>query len=173
MLPPSRAAAARGSSSTLSSARLLRAGALVANEACLIRLQNQSRSPFRPRRCGPLSPTHSTIRAGAIRSSLSRERGSVAGPSPTSWFCCDLRWKLTLEQPGLQPPSRLVLREEDEVSVFDVEYRLEPIETGTRFTQISEFEWKKLPRVLRGTFARGVRRDVRTQLRALRQHLEH
>jgi uncharacterized protein YndB with AHSA1/START domain len=80
--------------------------------------------------------------------------------------------QLTLEQLDVQPPSRLVLREEDEVSVFDVEYRLEPIETGTRFTQISECEWKKLPRVLQGTFARGVRRDVRGQLRALKQHLE-
>jgi hypothetical protein len=80
--------------------------------------------------------------------------------------------ELTLEQLDVQPPSRLALREEDEVSVFDVEYRLEPIETGTRFTQISEFEWKKLPRALHGTFARGVRRDVRRQLRALKQHLE-
>ena len=80
--------------------------------------------------------------------------------------------ELTLEQLDVQLPGRLVLREEDEVSVFDVEYRLEPIETGTRFTQISEFKWKKLPRVLHGTFARGVRRDVRGQLRALKQLLE-
>ena len=80
--------------------------------------------------------------------------------------------ELTLEQLDVQPPSRLALREEDEVSVFDVEYRIEPIETGTRFTQISELEWKKLPRALHGTFARGVRRDVRRQLRALKQHLE-
>jgi len=81
--------------------------------------------------------------------------------------------ELTLAQLDVQPPSRLILREEDEVAVFDVEYRLEPSETGTRFTQVSEFEWKKLPRVLHGTFARGVRRDVRGQLRALKQLLEH
>jgi uncharacterized protein YndB with AHSA1/START domain len=80
--------------------------------------------------------------------------------------------ELTLEQLDVEPPNRLILREEDAVSVFDVEYRLEPSETGTRFTQISEFEWKKLPRVLHGTFARGVRRDVRGQLRALKQLLE-
>ena len=80
--------------------------------------------------------------------------------------------ELTLEQLDVQPPSRLALREEDGVSVFDVEYRIEPIETGTRFTQISELEWKKLPRALHGTFARGVRRDVLRQLRALKQHLE-
>jgi hypothetical protein len=43
---------------------------------------------------------------------------------------------------------------------------------GTRFTQLSEFEWKKLPRVLHGTFARGVRRDVRGQLQALKRLLE-
>jgi uncharacterized protein YndB with AHSA1/START domain len=80
--------------------------------------------------------------------------------------------ELTLEQLDVQPPRRLILREEDAVSVFDVEYRLEPSETGTRFTQISEFEWTKLPRVLHGTFARGVLRDVRGQLRELKQLLE-
>ena len=80
--------------------------------------------------------------------------------------------ELMLEHEELEPPSRLVLREEDEVSIFSVEYRLEPSEGGTRFTQISEFEWKKLPRVLHGTFARGVRRDVRGQLRALKQLVE-
>ena len=50
--------------------------------------------------------------------------------------------------------------------------RLEPSATGTRFTQISEFEWKRLPRILHGTFERGVRRDIRGQLRALKQLLE-
>ncbi len=81
--------------------------------------------------------------------------------------------ELELTQLEAEPPYRLVLRQEDAAAVFDVEYRLEPIETGTRFTQISEFKWKKLPRVLHGTFARGVRRDVRGQLRALKQLLEH
>ena len=80
--------------------------------------------------------------------------------------------ELTLQQVDVQPPSRLTLREEDEASIFHVEYRLEWSETGTRFTQISEFEWKKLPRVLHGTFARGVRRDVRGQLQAMKQLLE-
>jgi uncharacterized protein YndB with AHSA1/START domain len=80
--------------------------------------------------------------------------------------------KLSLEQLELDAPSRLTMREEDDASVFDVEYRLEPASAGTRFTQVSEFEWKKLPRVLRGTFERGVRRDVRGQLRALKDVLE-
>lgn len=80
--------------------------------------------------------------------------------------------ELTLEHLELQPPSRLTIREEDEASMFHVEYRLEPSEVGTRFTQISEFEWKKLPRILHGTFARGVRRDVRGQLQALKRLLE-
>jgi len=80
--------------------------------------------------------------------------------------------ELAVEQLDLEAPIRLMLREEDEASVFHVEYRLEPSSTGTRFTQISEFEWKKLPRVLHGTFARGVRRDVRGQLRALKRLLE-
>lgn len=80
--------------------------------------------------------------------------------------------ELTLEQRDVHPPNRLTLREEDEASIFHIEYRLDPIETGTRFTQISEFEWKRLPRVLHRTFARGVRRDVRGQLRALKSLLE-
>jgi hypothetical protein len=80
--------------------------------------------------------------------------------------------ELVLEQLEVRPPGRLTLREEDEASIFHVEYRLDPIETGTRFTQISEFEWKKLPRVLHWMFACGVRRDVRGQLRALKRLLE-
>lgn len=79
---------------------------------------------------------------------------------------------LTVEQVDVEAPHRLKLREEDEASIFHVEYRLAAAETGTRLTQISEFEWKSLPRVLHGTFGRGVRRDVRNQLRALKRLLE-
>jgi hypothetical protein len=81
--------------------------------------------------------------------------------------------ELVVEQLVLDAPTRLKLREEDKVSIFDVEYQLEPIEAGTHFTQISEFEWKRLPRILHGTFARGVRRDVRNQLRELKRLLEN
>jgi uncharacterized protein YndB with AHSA1/START domain len=80
--------------------------------------------------------------------------------------------ELTLDQLELEPPSRLVLREEDESSTFDVEYLLEASDAGTRFTQISDFEWKRLPRILHRPFAHGVRRDVRGQLRALKQLVE-
>jgi hypothetical protein len=80
--------------------------------------------------------------------------------------------ELALEEVERRAPERLVLREEDEASVFHVEYRLEPSGTGTRFFQTSEFEWKRLPRPLHRTFARGVRRDVRGQLRALKRLLE-
>jgi hypothetical protein len=79
--------------------------------------------------------------------------------------------ELRLEQRELDEPRRLLIREEDEASVFQVEYRLEPSSTGTRFTQISEFSWKKLPRFLHGTFERGVRRDIRHQLRSLHEVL--
>jgi Polyketide cyclase / dehydrase and lipid transport len=79
---------------------------------------------------------------------------------------------MVLEQLEVEAPHRMKLREEDEASTFSVEYRLEPAEAGTRLTQVSEVEWKRLPRVLRGTFARGVRRDVRNQLRALKRLLE-
>jgi hypothetical protein len=80
--------------------------------------------------------------------------------------------ELTLEHLQLQRPERLTLRQEDDASIFDVEYRLLPSGDGTRFTQVSVFAWKRLPRLLQGTFARGVRRDVRAQLRALRRLLE-
>lgn len=79
--------------------------------------------------------------------------------------------ELLLEQIELDRPRRLVIRQEDEASVFNVEYRLEAVPGGTRFTQISEFTWKKLPRFLHGTFERGVRRDLRHQLGALRRLL--
>jgi Polyketide cyclase / dehydrase and lipid transport len=80
--------------------------------------------------------------------------------------------ELVLELEEAEPPRRLTLRQEDDASVFHVEYRLDPEERGTRFTQVSEFDWKSLPRVLHGTFARGVQRDVRNQLRALKRLLE-
>jgi Polyketide cyclase / dehydrase and lipid transport len=80
--------------------------------------------------------------------------------------------ELVVERVVADQPRRLSLREEDQASVFEVEYRLEEVLEGTRFTQISDFEWKRLPKVLHGTFARGVRRDVRGQLRALKRLLE-
>lgn len=80
--------------------------------------------------------------------------------------------ELTLEQREIDRPVRLALRQEDEASVFDVEYRLEPAPTGTRLTQASDFEWKKLPGFLHGTFAHGVRRDIRGQLKSLKRLVE-
>ena len=81
--------------------------------------------------------------------------------------------ELVLEQVDVKAPHRLTLRAEDEASLFHVEYRLEGIEGRTRFTQVSEVEWKRLPRVLHGTFARGTRRDMRNQLRSLKRLLEN
>jgi hypothetical protein len=63
--------------------------------------------------------------------------------------------EMVIEQTEAEPPRRLRLREEDETSIFDIEYRLQATDTGTRFTQLSEFEWKRLPRFLHGTFERG------------------
>jgi hypothetical protein len=80
--------------------------------------------------------------------------------------------ELSVEQVELEAPSRLALREEDKASVFNVEYRLQPTAAGTRFTQVSDFQWKTLPRILHKTFERGVRRDVRRQLRELKKVLE-
>lgn len=80
--------------------------------------------------------------------------------------------ELVLEHVESEPPKRLTMRQEDEASVFRVEYRLAPSAAGTFFTQVSEFEWKSLPRVLHATFKRGVRRDVRVQLESLKRLLE-
>ncbi len=80
--------------------------------------------------------------------------------------------ELMVEHLERTPPQRLTMLEEDAASVFRVEYRLVPGPTGTRFTQVSDFEWKKLPRILRRPFARGVRRDMRRQLQALKRVLE-
>lgn len=80
--------------------------------------------------------------------------------------------ELTLDQLDCDPPRRVRLRQEDDASVFDVEYRLEARGGGTHFTQISDVEWKSLPRILHGTFRRGVQRDVRIQLRSLKRLLE-
>jgi uncharacterized protein YndB with AHSA1/START domain len=79
---------------------------------------------------------------------------------------------LTIDQIAVDAPHRLVLREEDEASIFDVEYRLEPTSVGMRFTQISDFRWKRLPAVVQRLLAPGVRRDVRRQLRELKHTLE-
>ena len=103
---------------------------------------------------------------------------SVESAGPNRWEVAHkpvpLRPPVTLvvEQVELDPPRRLRLREEDDASVFDVEYRLEGSGEQTRFTQTSDFEWKMLPRFLHKTFARGVRRDVRHQLRQLKRVLE-
>jgi carbon monoxide dehydrogenase subunit G len=79
---------------------------------------------------------------------------------------------LTVDQVAADAPRRLVLREEDDASIFDVEYRLEPSSSGTRFTQTSEFRWKRLPVLVQRLLAPGVRRDVRRQLRDLKRTLE-
>ena len=79
---------------------------------------------------------------------------------------------LMLEHVGVDAPSRLTMREQDGTSVFNVEYRLQATGSGTRFTQASDFEWKKLPRLLHKPFARGVRRDIRRQVRELKKVLE-
>jgi uncharacterized protein YndB with AHSA1/START domain len=80
--------------------------------------------------------------------------------------------QLELKQLEAEPPHRLALRQEDAAAVFNVEYRLEGTQTGTRFTQVSEFAWKTLPRVLHRAFGLAVRREVRGQLRTLKALLE-
>ena len=80
--------------------------------------------------------------------------------------------ELIVDQVEVDPPRRLRLREEDDASVVEVEYRLEPSAGGTRFVQASDVDWKRLPRILHGTFRRGVQRDVRHQLQALKRLLE-
>ncbi|MEP6954624.1 MAG: SRPBCC family protein [Solirubrobacteraceae bacterium] len=80
--------------------------------------------------------------------------------------------ELAVEDLDVEPPHRLTMRETDDGSRFDVEYRIASAVGGARFTQISDFEFERLPRLLRDVFARGVRRDVRGQLRALKELVE-
>lgn len=80
--------------------------------------------------------------------------------------------ELQLKQLEAEAPRRLVLRQEDAAALFKIEYHLEPTQTGTRFTQVSEFTWKTLPHILHGTFGRAVGREVRGQLRALKALVE-
>jgi hypothetical protein len=80
--------------------------------------------------------------------------------------------ELMMEQVEAEPHKRIRLREEDESAVIEITYLLEPTAGGTRFTQVSEVEWKRLPRFLHGTFRRGVERDLRTQLGELKALLE-
>jgi hypothetical protein len=79
---------------------------------------------------------------------------------------------LSVEHVELDVASRLEMREDDAASVSYVEYRLEPASTGTRFAQVSDFGWKKLPRILHKAIERGVQRDIQRQLRALKKALE-
>jgi Polyketide cyclase / dehydrase and lipid transport len=78
---------------------------------------------------------------------------------------------LRTEHVRVNPPLYLALREEDDASLCEVEYRLDPTPTGTALAQISTFTWKRLPKLLQPIFNFGVRRDVATQLRALKRLL--
>lgn len=79
---------------------------------------------------------------------------------------------LETEHVRAEAPTYLAMREEDDASVFEVEYRLAQAPGGTSLTQISKVTWKKLPAGLQPIFNYGVRRDVRAQLRALKRLLE-
>jgi uncharacterized protein YndB with AHSA1/START domain len=72
----------------------------------------------------------------------------------------------------VEQPTLLHIREEDDSSVFNVEYRLKPTRGGTLFTQISDFRWKRFPGSIQRVLAYGVKRDVVAQLRALKRELE-
>jgi hypothetical protein len=71
----------------------------------------------------------------------------------------------------LDPPGRVTVREEDEDGVFHVTYLLEEAGDGTRFTQVSEIEWK-LPRPLQALANRMVPRHLDGQMRRLKRRLE-
>lgn len=107
----------------------------------------------------------------------------VADPSNEPCWCRkvkavkavgDRRWRVVHKPVPLQPAAELTVEhpEEDAASLLRVEYRLVPSADGTRFTQISDFEWKQLPSILHRPFARGVRPDMRRQLQALKGVLE-
>ncbi len=53
---------------------------------------------------------------------------------------------LTVDQVAADAPHRWVLREEDDASIFDVEYQLERTSSGTRFTQIRRVQMEEASR---------------------------
>jgi uncharacterized protein YndB with AHSA1/START domain len=100
------------------------------------------------------------------------------GPAPDARYRVRHRPKplrgpveLSMEVVECEPPRRLRLREEDDDGVFDVVYELEPVDGGTRLTQIDQIDWKisklafPIARVMVG-------RDLSRQLAALKRLLE-
>jgi polyketide cyclase/dehydrase/lipid transport protein len=69
------------------------------------------------------------------------------------------------------PPSRVAWRADDGVDEIEIAYDLEAVWTATRLTQRDEARLGA-PRALRPLLARGIRRDMRRQLAALKAVLE-
>jgi uncharacterized protein YndB with AHSA1/START domain len=100
------------------------------------------------------------------------------GPGPTAKYRVLHRPRprkpptaLMVEVVEYDEPHRLSWREEDEDGVFDVTYRLEATETGTRLTQIDEIDWK-ISKLLFPIARITVSRDIARQLATLRRFLE-
>jgi uncharacterized protein YndB with AHSA1/START domain len=76
---------------------------------------------------------------------------------------------VTVEE--FDPPRRMRMRDEDDDSVFNVAYDLEPAGEGTRLTQRDQIEWK-IPKFQRPIARRMVSRDIEHQLFDLKRLLE-
>jgi hypothetical protein len=76
-----------------------------------------------------------------------------------------------MEVVEFDPPRRLRWREEDEDGVFNVVYRLERTENGTRLGQIDDIEWK-ISRLAFPIARVMVSRDIARQLASLKRTLE-
>ena len=69
------------------------------------------------------------------------------------------------------PPKRIVWHEDDGHDVLEVVYRLDPVWTSTRFTQVDTAQLGA-PRLLHPLVKAGIRRDLHRQLRLLKRALE-
>jgi uncharacterized protein YndB with AHSA1/START domain len=79
--------------------------------------------------------------------------------------------ELLMEVVEYDQPRRLRWREEDEDGVFNVVYRLQPTEGGTRLSQIDDIDWK-ISKLAFPIARMMVGRDMARQLAALKRMLE-
>jgi uncharacterized protein YndB with AHSA1/START domain len=79
--------------------------------------------------------------------------------------------ELDVRVEAFEPPSRMVLREQDTDGVFHVEYALRPDGDGTRITQRDEVDLVNVPRLLHPIARREIGRHLDQQFAALKKLL--
>jgi uncharacterized protein YndB with AHSA1/START domain len=78
----------------------------------------------------------------------------------------------TIEVLEYEHPRLIRWRQEDSNGVFDITYRVEPGESGTRFVQSDAIDWKISPAAARVAERLFVRRHIGQQMAHLKSRLE-